>query len=264
MSRILICALLLCACSPSGALDVAQCEGEDEMTCRIPQERFTMLASETSVTVPLFTIPNRNGSAMIAVGSADTVGAYRLQPRSSNFSSNVPLFVSAEAPFIGNIDGPIDVYSIVVSSFTPTFSGNPIVDLISFESLPPSAPKRAVMVLDGTQTLDGSGAAPGTMVANVRGRKRVRMSCASPAGHNFTAAMSAYAVGGQATTYLVLMDTSSQTGAAGYYIEFSLPALHSGSPHTPPGISVIDYVTFLVSAGTAADPILYSIQAWDE
>jgi hypothetical protein len=251
---------------PAGLPPAEDCEG---MGCRIPQERFTVKVDEAAaITVPIVTFFNRNGSEMIALGSADTMGSVRLQPRTSNFTSNVSLYVSARSPFVGHIDGPIDIFPVYSNPIaTPT--GTPILDIVSFESEPTNPPERAVCVYNDILTLDGGGNASANSY-KVAGRARIRVSASSRAGHNFDITVAANATGGGLSptgavtpAFSARCDTYTDTGASSYNVEFSTPGLHTGSPHTIPGVSVIDYISIAFANGTATDPVSFTIQAWD-
>ncbi len=258
MKTLALC-LLLSACTYT-----APCE-DDEMDCRIPQERFTQVVDETiAITVPIVTIPNRNGCAMVALGSADTMGIVRLQPRTQQFTANVPIFVSARAPFIGNIDGPIDVFPVngVPSGSVSNPTDLPILDIISFEREPNSKPDRAVFNYNDVLTLNGSGAGSSHNY-RVTGRQRVRVQVISLAGHAYTPVISASGIGGVSPFAFFPLDAYTGTSTTSHAVEFSLPGLHTGAPHTVPGVSVIDYVSVAIVSGTAADPVTINVQAWD-
>lgn len=258
-----LCLAMMCGCTTSVTEYVTLYDCGDDMGCTIGQERFTQDVDESvAVSTVLVTIPNRNGSNMIALGSADEMGAILLKPRVSNFTSNVNLYVSAGAPFIGHIDGPIDVYKIYkMSVLGPT---NPILDVISFEEIPPVAPKRAVMTKTATFTLDGSGNNSTQALWKVTGRKRVRVTMSSPANNTFTGSISAQ--GALVTGERVQLDLKSIAGVSASYADFSENALYlTGATLPPPGTRTIDYIAIgSFSSGTAGDTINVTLQAWDD
>ncbi len=235
------------------------------MNCRIPMERFTQIVAETPTTMtttPLLTIPNRNGCALIALGSADTVGVVRLKPRNASFPTGIPIYVSARSPFIGYIDGPIDVFSVV--SGNTSFSAT--LDLIVYEGIPPLVPLRAVQNYSAPLTLDGSGAGSSGNV-KVTGRKRIRISASSQIAATFTGLYTAlgYFGGGTVATGLmqpVTLDSATTAAAAASFAEFSTPGRHVVT--VVPGVSVIDYVNITISSGTAGDDMTVGVQAWDD
>lgn len=231
------------------------------------QDRCTTRVNEAVVSTPIYTFPNRSGSQIIALGSLDQMGLVELRPRASNFTSLAPIYVSARAPFVGYLDGPIDVYP--VWKFDTASYGVPetlpLLDLIAFEKVPHVAPSRAVMSISTTSTLNVSGNSTNVMVYKVTGRQRVRVI-----GWNQTAArnatMNVYALGvsgGTGTVVLPTLDTHATT-ARSSVTEFSTQAQWAaGATVPPPGFGMIDYIAVQIVSGTAADVWAVDIEAWD-
>ncbi len=234
----------------------------DDMGCTIPSERFTQEVNEgAAITTALVTIPNRNGSNMVALASADEMGIVQLKPRVSNFTSNVNLYVSAGSPFIGHIEGPIDVFPLFTN--TVTVAPRPILDIISFETQPPQAPFRAVMLKTVAATLDVSGVWLTGISWKVTGRKRVRVTMRSSGAHTFTSAIIATAF--DPTGGTVTLDTKSISAVSQAYADFSTTALYNtGATLPPPGVHTIDYINVnAITAGTNADVVYITLEAWD-
>lgn len=260
-----LCLAMMCAgCVPAG-----EC---DEM------ERFTQLVAEsastlygTSASVPLLTIPNRDGLQAIALGSLDTVGAVRLVPRTPQFTAQVPLVVSARAPYIGTIPAgiPIDVFSYITAG--ATLGSYSVVaaqlDIVTYPCEPNLEQKRAVQVYNEAVLLNGSGAGNSKAV-KVTGRSRVRVMWSTDnfLAQSVTGRIDAYAIGGLGTTAIPIFGVGADNGSAtatGGIVEFSIAGMHNGSPHILPGASVIDYVVVSFTSGTAADTAEVNVQAWD-
>lgn len=238
------------------------------MGCTIPQERFTQLVDETVVTSPIVTIPNRNGSNLIALGALDQMGIVELRPRVSNFSTNFKILVSARAPFVGHLDGPIDVYQYWkydVANYP--IATRPLLDIVSFEQIPPIAPTRAAINYAVTTVLDGSGNGAANLVFKVSGRRFIRVVRKNQTSTRIPDASSTvYALGvsgGTGTAALISLDTHASTSSAAK-CEFSSNAQwNSAATLPPPGFGTIDYIAVQIVAGTAGETWAIDVQAWD-
>jgi hypothetical protein len=250
----------------AGCVPAEEC---DEMGCTIPSERYVIQVDESVFTTPVATFDNPNGTNLVALGSSDTMGVVKLVPRrpqSYGGGTISPILVSARAPFIGHLDGTIDVFPLVPidsTTYGTVTALRPILDIISFETQPTQAPVRAMQATAYRTTLNGSGNSTDSMYIKVTGRSRVRCTFRSLAGHSASAVITALAVGGTSTGYQKTLDSYAVTAASGA-VEFSISALNgTGATLPPPGFGTIDYINFSFTSGTAADPINIDVQAWD-
>lgn len=197
------------------------------------------------------TIPNRDGCGAIALGNADTAGAVIVTPRMAQASSVRPFILSAGAPFIGELVGPLDVTPITGTEYlTAALALDPIgsvLDIVAYPTAPSVFPGRAVMQIDGGTTGLGN-----QKYVRVRGRKRVIANITTVAAASTQ--IIAYVVSGNG-----LFEIDRATVAAATSLTWQPTESVRGNGTTLGGFTVIDYIG-LQTTGTADRSM---VAAWD-
>lgn len=226
-------------------------------------DRHTIIGWSEGSSPSSVLVPNRNGCGLIALGSLDTTGAVVIVPQSSNWSGMLPFVVSADAPFVGHLDGPYNVIPYLYNAASGRFSTTTTLDLLSFERIPRWFNKtRTPLIVSATQA---TGVAQ-SLVVNVRGRKRVSFSIVQGAGsgtaNNF--AINCYqnvpVTPGGAIAASAAVDTLALTASTGVTRQFLPDVGLSGSY---PGVDIIDTLSIASSSSTWSGSYFFIVEAWD-
>ena len=242
---VLVFSLVGCASGPS-----ISCTNEDEyMGCKNPPERITQNWVVGSGSVqPKATFFNRTGARMIALGSADTVGAVVVTPQQANGTANSPILVTAGSPYVGFLQGPLNItavngYESLSAGSAPGY--NPILDILLYEEEPVVKPER------GAFFAEVIGSVPTAITFPVRGRKRISV-LAQCAGIT--------SIFANRTLNNSIVTVDSIAGGAGVitHAEWNGSSQYTATAKVP-GFGTYDTITVLF----ASSPGNVNIEAWD-
>lgn len=212
--------------------------------CRNEPERIVV----QWVTGSTATIPNRQGTSCLALGSLDTAGAVIVTPQQSQSTSIKPFIVSARAPFVGWLEGPLNITPVggVEPLSSAQYAQLDVMDIMSFPHEPNSKPARAAYFYDGAPV--GS-----TFYFRVRGRKRIIVTVQ-------TTGTAIISIEAQRLVDGSLFTIDSKSTAAGTSLTWQPNPLIQGDGTTDPSFDVIDYMN-VQTGGTFSH---VGVEAWDD